>query len=136
MSVGKFIDRARENWRLFKESETGFRFHDRYHRLKAQPPSSSYGRVFNLAGGVALLMAGLSFAWVIFIAGLGLLAGESLILARLFDRSEVMLIKIATRARNLWASLPAAARIVTLLICVSVLGYGGYYLAPWWLGQV
>lgn len=131
--MGKLIDQAKERWRLFRESEPGLRFQNRYYRVKVR--SSSFGRSFNLLGGVVLLLAGLSFAWVIFIAGLGLLSGESLVLARFFDRSELWLTRIATRSRDLWMELPPLAKASIFLVGGVVTGFGAYYLVSWWPGQ-
>ena len=77
--------KAIERWRLFKEIEVGHRFQTRYnnHRhRREQDQTSKYGRLFNIVGGPALIVAGLVFlptpgpSYIIIVMGLWLLAGE------------------------------------------------------------
>ena len=93
-----------------------------------------YRRVFNLAGGPALIVAGFALlptpgpSYIIIVIGMWLLAGEFLSLARLFDRLDVRLRGLGRWIRDRWVGLPAVVRILAVMICLAALGYGAYYL--------
>ena len=58
------IKKAVERWRNSRAIEVGHRFQARYHshrRRREQGQTSKYGRLFNVAGGPALIVAGLAF---------------------------------------------------------------------------
>jgi Flp pilus assembly protein TadB len=89
-----------QHWQLFKEIKPGHRFQTRYnnHRQRRERgETSTYARIFNLAGGPALIVAGIAFlptpgpSHIIIVIGMWMLAGEFLPLARFFDRLEVRL---------------------------------------------
>jgi hypothetical protein len=124
-------------WQLFKEIEPGHRFQTRYnnHRQRRERGETSrYGRIFNLAGGPALIVAGFAFlptpgpSYIIIVIGLWMLAGEFLPLARFLDRSEVRLRKLGRWIKGLWVGSPAVVKVLVVLIFVAALGYGAYYL--------
>lgn len=100
----------------------GHRFQARYsnHRKRReQGEASRCGRLLNLLGGPALIVAGLAFlptpglSCIIIVVGLWMLAGEPLILAHLFDRVEVSLRRAGRWIKSLWAGSPKTA--VTLI---------------------
>jgi hypothetical protein len=134
------IEKAKKGWhhlRLFKEIEPGHRFQTRYnnHRHRRERgETSQYGRVFNLAGGFALIVAGFAFiptpgpSYIIIVIGLWMLAGEFLPLARLFDRLEVRLSRLGRWIKGRWGQLHTVVKVLVILICVAALGYGVYYL--------
>ena len=124
-------------WRLFKEIEPGHRFQTRYnnHRQRRERGETPrYRRLFNLAGGSALIVAGFAFlptpgpSYIIIVIGMWLLAGEFLPLARFFDRLDVRLRRLGRWIRGLWIGLPAMVKILAAMLCVGALGYGAYYL--------
>jgi hypothetical protein len=102
-----------EQWRLFREFEAGHRFQTRYsnHRKRRERgEASQYGRILNLVGGPALIVAGFAF----------------LPLARLFDRAEVRLRELARHTKAFWRGSPTAARVLTILAiaaCTAALAY-------------
>ncbi len=58
------LKNAIERWRLSKEIEPGHRFQARYgeHRLRrGRGEKFKYGRLLNLVGGSALIVAGFAF---------------------------------------------------------------------------
>src|SRR5215217_4543286 len=126
---------GRQRWLLFKEIEPGHRFQTRYHnkrRRRERGETSRYGRIFNLAGGLALVVAGFAFlptpgpSYIIIVIGLWMLAGEWLPLARMFDRAEVRLRELARRVKALWIGSPYAARTLVILVipvCIATLTY-------------
>jgi hypothetical protein len=132
--IGK-VKKGWEQWRLFREIESGHRFQTRYssHRKRRERGEAwRYGRVLNLAGGPALIAAGFAFlptpgpSYIIIVIGLWMLAGEVLPLARLFDRAEVRLRELARRVKAFWTGSPTAARILiilAILACIAALAY-------------
>ena len=134
------IEKAKKGWhrwQLFKEIEPGHRFQTRYnnHRQRRERGETSrYGRIFNLAGGPALIVAGFAFlptpgpSYIIIVIGSWMLAGEFLPLARFFDRLDVRLRKLGRWIKDLWVGSPAVAKVLVVLIFAAALGYGAYYL--------
>jgi hypothetical protein len=124
-------------WQLFREIEPGHRFQTRYnnHRQRRERGETSrYGKIFNLAGGPALIVAGFAFlptpgpSYIIIVIGSWMLAGEFLPLARFFDRLDVRLRKLGRWIKDLWVGSPAVVKVLVVLIFVAALGYGAYYL--------
>ena len=112
------LKKAIGRWRHFKEIEPGHRFQACYnsHRERRERGQTSrYGRIFNLAAGPTLILAGLAFIPTpgpsyIIVIGMWMLAGEFLSLARFFDRLEVRLRKLGRWIKELWNTLPTSAR--------------------------
>jgi putative transmembrane protein PGPGW len=134
------IEKAKKGWhrwQLFREIEPGHRFQTRYnnHRQRRERGETSrYGKIFNLAGGPALIVAGFAFlptpgpSYIIIVIGSWMLAGEFLPLARFFDRLDVRLRKLGRWIKDLWVGSPAVVKVLMVLIFVAALGYGAYYL--------
>ena len=129
--------KAIERWRLFWSLEAGHRFQTRYHshrRRRDQGETSKWVSLLNLVGGPALILAGFAFiptpgpSYIIVVIVMWMLAGEYLSLARLFDRVEVRLRKLGRWTKSRWSDVPAAGKVLVVLVCVSALGYGAYYL--------
>ncbi len=57
--------------------------------------------------------------WLIILLGLGMVAGESLFLARLFDGAEVKLRALIQWVIGLWRISPASVRISIVLVIVA-----------------
>src|SRR5215203_3440068 len=122
-----------EQWRMFREFEPGHRFQTRYsnHRKRRERGEAwQYGRVLNLIGGSALIVAGFAFlptpgpSYIIIVIGLWMLAGELLILARIFDRVEVRLRRVGGWSKNQWSRWPDAVKVLAVSICAAALEYG------------
>jgi hypothetical protein len=122
-------------WRLFKEIEPGHRYQARYHshrRRRETGEAFKWGRIFNLIGGSALIVAGFAFlptpgpSYIIIVIGLWMLAGELLILARFFDRVEVRLRRLGGWSKNQWSRWPGAVKVLAVSICAAALVYGAY----------
>jgi Putative transmembrane protein (PGPGW) len=137
MDVIEKIKKGWHRWLVFKEVEPGHRFQTRYnnHRQRRQRgETSSYGRLFNLVGGSALIVAGLAFiptpgpSYMIIVLGMWMLSGELLSLARFFDRLDVRLRRLGRWAKSSWVALPAVAKILLVLTGIAALGYAAYYL--------
>ncbi len=132
------IEKAKKGWhrwKLFKEIEPGHRFQTRYnnHRQRRERGETwKYGRIFNLVGGPALIVAGFAFlptpgpSYIIIVIGSWMLAGEFLPLARLFDRVEMRLRELGRWIRNAWIKSSTAGRalvVLAFLLCLAALGY-------------
>ncbi len=126
------IGRMRDGWRRFEASKPGHRFRDLYHRRQRSAPGrSDLRKALLIVGGIAIAVASLLLAplpgpgWGTFLVGLTILAGELRIVARLLDWGEVKLRGPARRARAVWASMPAALRLligVMVPVCGAALG--------------
>ncbi len=122
-------------WQLFKELEPGHRFQTRYnnHRQRRERGETwKYGRILNVAGGLALVVAGFAFvptpgpSYMIIVIGMWMLAGEFSFLARLFDRVEVRLRGLGRWIREVWIKSSTVSRaliVLTILLCIATLGY-------------
>src|SRR5918997_1538954 len=134
------IEKAKKGWhrwQLFREIEPGHRFQTHYndHRQRRERGETSrYGRIFNLAAGPALVVAGLAFiptpgpSYIIIVIGMWMLAGEFLLLARFFDRLEVRLRRLGRWIKERWVGLPAPVKAIVVITGIAALGYGAYYL--------
>jgi Putative transmembrane protein (PGPGW) len=126
------IQRARENWRRFKQSEPGQRFQDHHRYQQGHSGSRSYLRgFFGIFGGLLVVAGGLIAVpgpgpgWLIILLGLGMVAGESLFFACLFDRAEMKLRGLIMRTIGLWRISPTSVRIlivVGLVACATATG--------------
>ena len=113
-------------------SKSGFRFRDRYRRHQRRGQSGfDIRKALYIVGGLAIAITSLLLAplpgpgWGTFFVGLMILAGELLIVARLLDRAEMILKGPARRARTVWASVPAAVRIlVGIIVPVCGVAFG------------
>ena len=124
-------------WRFFKEIEPGHRFQTRYysHRCRReQGETSQYGWMVNLIGGPVLIAAGFAFlptpgpSFIIIGIGMWMLDGEFIPIARLFDRLDVRQRRLRQWVKGRWSRLPAVVKILVILIGVSAMGCGTYFL--------
>jgi len=126
---------AWRHWRTFREIDAGHRYQSRYHfhqRRRRRGEISRYRRPTNLTVGPILVIAGFVFiptpgpSYIIIVIGLGMLAGEFLPLARLFDRVGVRLGRFGRGIKGAWRSSSALVRteiIVAGLVCVAALAH-------------
>jgi hypothetical protein len=126
------IRRARENWRRFKQSEPGHRFQDHHRYQQGHSGSRSclrgffgiFGGLLVVAGGI-IAVPGPGPGWLVILLGLGMVAGESMFFACLFDQAEVKLRGFIRRAVGLWRISPTSVRIlivVGLVTCATATG--------------
>jgi len=129
--------KATDQWKLSKAIDVGHRFQTRYHshrRRQEQGQTSRYGRILNVVGGPALIVAGLAFvptpgpSYIIIVIGMWILAGEFLPLARFFDRIEVTLRKLGRWIKDCWKTLPTLLKVLVALLIAAGVGYGIYCL--------
>ena len=130
--------RIRNSWCRFKQSKSGQRFQDLYHRRQRQSKGRfNATKLFNVVGGIAIALAGLFLVpapgpgWVIVFFGLGLLGCEFLPIARFLDGAELKVRDWLAKAKAIWAQLPIVSKVlISLLVAIVIvaLGYGTYYL--------
>jgi hypothetical protein len=137
MGLTERAKKGLRRWRLFRQIEPGHRFQTRFHkhrRSRERGETSSYGRVLNLVGGPALIVAGFAFlptpgpSYIIIVIGLWMLAGEFLPLARFLDRAEVGIRRLGRWIKEFWAVSSAATRTLLLLVPLACIGALAYWL--------
>ncbi len=135
------IERLKESWEEFRASEPGgYRFQTRYsnHRKRRErgeasrctANSSTLGRTRAHRRGPRLPAHARPqlhhHRCIIIVVGLSMLAGEPLILARLFDRVEVGLRRVRRWIKALWVGYPKTARALIVLAipaCMAALAH-------------
>ncbi len=66
--------------------------------------------------------------YIIIPIGMWMLAGELLILARFFDRTEVRLRRLGGGIKSRWGRWPAAVRVLVVSVCAAAVVYGAFSL--------
>lgn len=127
----------REHWRELRRGRPGRRFQARYERAHEQKRAGMGERIVLAAVAVVFLAIGIFLSVVpgpalpfFFLAG-GLLATESLWVARFMDWSEVKLRVIVAWLKRVWRRLPVAGRIALSVFgtcCSAATAYLGYKL--------
>ena len=123
------VKAAPRRWLLFTRIEPGHRFQTRYRqrrRLRERGEASKHGRVLNLAAGISLLVAGFLLTWIAVAAGLWLIAGEFLPLARLFDRAEVSLRRLVRPLKRALTNVSPAERVAVVIGTLAFFAAGAY----------
>src|SRR5215203_2040688 len=138
--IKRAVRRTRESWRhwrTFRAIDEGHRYQTRYHlhqRRRRKGLVSAYWRPFSLICGPILIVAGFVFiptpgpSYIIIAIGLWLLAGEFMLLARLFDRIGVRLGRLGRWIKGLWRDSPAALKAMVIFVFATLLIYGVYSL--------
>lgn len=99
------LKRLRAAWRPLKDGKPGRRFQDVHESRKAQRRGRPWRFLF-IAGGLAIVVVGIVLlpapgpGWLVIFAGLGLLAQESLLVARALDAVEVRIRRIVSQIRR------------------------------------
>lgn len=132
------IERIKQNWHEFKESQPGHRFQDRYDRRQEKEHGRwSAGKIVNLVLGLAIIAAGIFLVaapgpgWIVVFIGFGFIASEFAPVARGMDWAELKARAIADWAKEFWdrASLVVKALLVLFALAIAgALAYGAYYL--------
>jgi hypothetical protein len=138
--IRRTIESAREgwhHWRTFRKIDEGHRYQSRYHfhqRRRRKGLVSVYRRPLSLVCGPILIIAGFVFiptpgpSYIIIAIGLWLLAGEFLLLARLFDRGGAWMGRFGRWLRGLWRGSPTASKLLIVFAFTALLAYGAYKL--------
>jgi hypothetical protein len=138
--IKRTIEGAREgwrHWRTFREIDEGHRYQSRYHfhqRRRRKGLVSVYRRPLSFVCGPILIIAGFVFiptpgpSYIIIAIGFWLLAGEFLLLARLFDRGGARVGRFGRWLRDLWRGSPTASKFLVVLTFAALLTFGAYKL--------
>ena len=138
--IKRAIEKTKEgwrHWRTFREIDAGHRYQARYHlhqRRTRKGLVSRYWRPMSLLCGPVLIVAGFIFiptpgpSYIIIAIGLWLLAGEFLLLARVFDKVGVRLGRFGRWVKGLWRSSPAVVRATIIFALATLLVYTIYSL--------
>jgi uncharacterized protein (TIGR02611 family) len=132
--IRAMIEKVKENWEEFNESEPGRRFQDRYRRRQQDERGHILKRIsLILLGSVIALgslflapLPGPGFATVFL--GLAILAGELLLAARFLDWAEVRLRRFGRFVGKVWRSsaLGKAAVVAVAAACAAAVAYVAY----------
>jgi hypothetical protein len=127
----------REHWRELRRGRPGRRFQARYERARQQKRARAAERIVLALIAVVFLAIGIVLVFIpgpaipfFFLAG-GLLATESLWVARFMDWSEVKLRLIIAAGKRFWRHLPMPGRVAVSLFatcCSAATAYLGYRL--------
>jgi hypothetical protein len=138
--IKRAIQKTKEgwrHWRTFREIDAGHRYQARYHlhqRRTRKGLVSRYWRPMSLLCGPVLIAAGFVFiptpgpSYIIIAIGLWLLAGEFLLLARVFDKVGVRLGRLWAPIGNLWRSSHVTVKVMIVLALATLLVYAIYSL--------
>jgi hypothetical protein len=138
--VKRAIQKTKEgwrHWRTFRAIDAGHRYQSRYHFHQRRTRKGlvwRYWRPMSLLCGPVLIIAGFVFiptpgpSYIIIAIGLWLLAGEFLLLARVFDKVGLRLGEFGRWIKGLWRSSPAAVKAIIIFALASLLIYGLYTL--------
>ncbi len=131
------IERTKGGWRRFEASKPGHRFQERYRRQQ----ESEHGwrdprKLFYVVGGLIITVGSLLFGvlpgpgTLTFFVGLGMIAGEFRPVARLMDRAEVGVRKLARWIGGIWRSSALGKGLVVAVaaICAAAVLYVAYLL--------
>jgi len=95
------FDNFKKDWEALKASDPGHRFQDRYRRRREKSlGTSNLWRFVMITLGFLIIGVGVIFlfipgsGWVIIVVGTGIIAGESLIVAKILDIGELIIRKL------------------------------------------
>jgi hypothetical protein len=144
VALWEFIKRAIEktrdgwrHWRTFREIDAGHRYRARYHlhqRRTRQGLVSRYWRPMSLLCGPVLIIAGFVFlltpgpSYIIIAIGLWLLAGEFMLLARVFDKVGAQVGRFWQGVKGLWRSSHVTVKVMIVCALAILLVYAVYSL--------
>ena len=128
------LEKLREDWHRFKASEPGRRFQERYdrHHAGGRKPMT-FKRALRVGAGFVVVGAGLVMlvapgpGIAAVVVGLGLIAGESLVVSRAMDWTELRLRRLYRRGRALWRRMSVPLRVgagLVVLVAAAATAYG------------
>ena len=138
--IKRAIEKTKEgwrHWRTFREIDAGHRYQARYHlhqRRTRKGLVSRYWKPMSLLCGPILIIAGFVFiptpgpSYIIIAIGLWLLAGEFLLLARVFDKVGVQLGRFWRWIKGLWRSSHIAVKVMIIFALAILLVRATYPL--------
>lgn len=127
----------KHEWRLFKHDRPGERFENHRRRMDKGPAWKKV--VFGVAG-LVLVAVGIVFCIlpgpgsVGIVFGLALLAGMSRPVARLMDRAEPKLRRVARRMLRFWRTRSLGTRVTLIGAAAIAIAFVGYVAWRHWFG--
>jgi hypothetical protein len=131
------IGKTKRSWQRFGASQPGHRFQDRYRRRQDKERGWKDPRkLFYVAGGLIVALGSLAF-WVLpgpgtltFFVGVGMIAGEFRIVARLLDWGELRAREFGRLLGRIWRSSVAGKVVVVSVgvICGGLVLRAAYLL--------
>jgi uncharacterized protein (TIGR02611 family) len=131
------IERLKRLWQRLIEAPPGKRFEQQYWRRQRTRKRSFLKKALFVGGGIIVTVLGIlelplpGPGTVIIIAGLGLIAQESLWLSRLLDKAELLIRRLIDRGQRWWkktSSRKKAGVFILVVIILGLIGYGAYWL--------
>jgi hypothetical protein len=112
-----------EQWHAFKADPPGVRFRNQYRRMQSNGRAAFVGLIaigaVLVLGGVALLFVpGPGLLLIVF--GLALLTGVSKRLARVMDRIEPPVRRLAGRAKAAWKRAPVPVKLLLGFAAIAI----------------
>jgi hypothetical protein len=129
----ELLQLLKTNWRELEQDPPGERFQRRYRRQHAKGHGKK--NPLRLAAGLIVVALGLFLmpapgpGTIVVLLGGTLLSQESLLAARLLDRSEVLARKVLDGATRFWTRSSLSQRAAIILVAVAMiagLGWAGY----------
>jgi hypothetical protein len=123
----------KQHWSQFRKYPAGKRF-ELYYGSRHNVERGPLKKIFLIATGIVIMMAGIIFLAIpgpgllVMLLGAALIARESLFVSRLFDRLEPYLWKFARWCRNTWQELSSAAK-TSLVVIAAMFGVVAMFLA-------
>jgi Putative transmembrane protein (PGPGW) len=119
------LEKLKKSWQTFKRASPGHRFERQYQSRKRSAGSSivltGMGLLLLAAGIVLLFIPGPGLLLIAF--GGGLIARQSLPLARRLDRLELVLRKVGRKSRRSWERSSSVVRVaIATAVSVGILG--------------
>ncbi|HEY8142864.1 MAG TPA: PGPGW domain-containing protein [Kofleriaceae bacterium] len=133
MASASIVERARHEWRRFKDDEPGRRF--RHYRTRLHQHGSRALRILGIAAGLLFILAGIAMCFlpgpgaVTILLGLAMLGGESRRLAAWLDRLEPWLRRRASAARRWWKRRSLFSRVALVALAMLATGLA---MRAWW----
>ncbi len=116
------FEKLKKNWKELLASEPGNRFQVRYWRLRKKRSNRfRLKKFFRIFSGIIVIFIGMFFwlipgsGWLIIIIGAGIIAGESLIVARCMDWAEIKIRVIIFKFNETWHSQNLIIKIIIIL---------------------
>jgi len=133
MSSASIVDRARCEWRRFRDDPPGRRF--RNYRRRLHESASRSLRVCGIVCGALLVIAGIAMCFLpgpgllVLLLGLAMFGGESRRLARWLDRMEPAMRRKAAAGRRWWHRRSVISRGAMIAAAVAATGLA---MRAWW----
>jgi uncharacterized protein (TIGR02611 family) len=122
------FEKIKKSLKKMSAGVPGRRFQDRYHRKHTAGNSSFLRKVMLLGGGSLISAAGIFFlpapgpGFVIIFIGAGMMAQESLMIAKFLDATELKGRRAARWGKATWKKMSAAARVSLIVTSAAVAG--------------